>query len=581
MHLWAQKLWNIFPLLFPSVSLKGIALKPVKLPAISQHPHTKPMSQMIAVNTSLLSPISPSDAWDQQRSPYSADTIDAIGWSYYTLPPSPPTSVSSHTTDSPIPTARMLASRYTPDSLSEGEPQHCLPTHQLFDLPEDENEASDSSSASPPPSIPPQLSLSIDTGVPAVKRSFPSTTGGAKKPRGSGERITTKDFIPPDVSGLSKREARLVKNRAAAFLSRQRKREEFEAMEIHVKELEEENLRLQTMAEKGSSYDELRLEVEQLRLRLSAAEKRERELTVELARGSAPNTPVKTEAHDHSLPPAPYAQSALTSQNSAATLGLMKQVLLCALPSLLSLPSQSPLPVSVSVPLPSSIAAGTSTTPFGHASTSTSIGEQDRPQYPHSSAGFSFNSADLEPSRKLSAVGTESSSDGLRVDSETLRALGGFDISFDALPTEESRFRVRVHSSERSNNVTVFPTIRANRPRSSSLASWAGPDAASFALQSFASAPQPVPFHTPSPSNVDHLSPFMETGSSHSKLGFDASMMQSTHSPFGHHVPDQAFEYYSGYLDQITEDTIKHRVRSAWKGIPQVSNEAEWEIPVC
>ncbi|KDR76612.1 hypothetical protein GALMADRAFT_139526 [Galerina marginata CBS 339.88] len=36
----------------------------------------------------------------------------------------------------------------------------------------------------------------------------------------------SKDFVPPDVSGLSKREARLVKNHAAAFLSRQRKREE-------------------------------------------------------------------------------------------------------------------------------------------------------------------------------------------------------------------------------------------------------------------------------------------------------------------------------------------------------------------
>ena len=47
------------------------------------------------------------------------------------------------------------------------------------------------------------------------------------------ERVTTKDFVPPDVSGLSKREARLVKNRAAAFLSRQRKREEFECMEVY------------------------------------------------------------------------------------------------------------------------------------------------------------------------------------------------------------------------------------------------------------------------------------------------------------------------------------------------------------
>lgn len=46
--------------------------------------------------------------------------------------------------------------------------------------------------------------------------------------------ISTKDWVPPDVTGLNKREARLVKNRAAAFLSRQRKREEFELMEMCV-----------------------------------------------------------------------------------------------------------------------------------------------------------------------------------------------------------------------------------------------------------------------------------------------------------------------------------------------------------
>ncbi|KZO96134.1 hypothetical protein CALVIDRAFT_136182 [Calocera viscosa TUFC12733] len=47
----------------------------------------------------------------------------------------------------------------------------------------------------------------------------------------NGPRITCATFVWPDVSGLSKKDARLVKNRAAAFLSRQRKREEFEAME--------------------------------------------------------------------------------------------------------------------------------------------------------------------------------------------------------------------------------------------------------------------------------------------------------------------------------------------------------------
>ncbi|TIA86209.1 hypothetical protein E3P99_03745 [Wallemia hederae] len=51
-------------------------------------------------------------------------------------------------------------------------------------------------------------------------------------------------FVPPDTSNLPKREARLLKNRAAAFLSRQRKREAFEHLEDKVNELEREKATL-------------------------------------------------------------------------------------------------------------------------------------------------------------------------------------------------------------------------------------------------------------------------------------------------------------------------------------------------
>ena len=63
-----------------------------------------------------------------------------------------------------------------------------------------------------------------DSSAPPLKRQRAAPSGP----------ISTRDWVPPDVSGLNKREARLVKNRAAAFLSRQRKREEFEAMEAYV-----------------------------------------------------------------------------------------------------------------------------------------------------------------------------------------------------------------------------------------------------------------------------------------------------------------------------------------------------------
>lgn len=77
------------------------------------------------------------------------------------------------------------------------------------------------------PDSPPPSALKYDTRdtssptPPPLKRTRAAPSGP----------VSTKDWIPPDVTGLNKREARLVKNRAAAFLSRQRKREEFEAME--------------------------------------------------------------------------------------------------------------------------------------------------------------------------------------------------------------------------------------------------------------------------------------------------------------------------------------------------------------
>ena len=139
------------------------------------------------------------------------------------MPLSPPTSLSSHLSDSPEPPTKKLRLSESPDRLLESEQQHCIPTQKVFDLPE-----------APVPSSPSVTQLSSNANPLLSQKFLASSNAGAKRTRGSGERISTKDFVPPDVSGLSKREARLVKNRAAAFLSRQRKREEFEAMEVWV-----------------------------------------------------------------------------------------------------------------------------------------------------------------------------------------------------------------------------------------------------------------------------------------------------------------------------------------------------------
>jgi hypothetical protein len=187
------------------------------------------MSQIIS-SDSLTSPISDS-SWDQPLfSPTSNIETFTLNYPHYAHPPSPPYSVGSVSSTSPQPPNRALGMRMSPDFTSEKD-QLCLPTHQVFELP--------LAPHTPPspvsPTSPDYPHLLLSPSAPAVKRPsspvhHPITA--TKKPRSSGERISTKDFVPPDVTGLSKREARLVKNRAAAFLSRQRKREEFESMEM-------------------------------------------------------------------------------------------------------------------------------------------------------------------------------------------------------------------------------------------------------------------------------------------------------------------------------------------------------------
>ncbi|PWN40978.1 hypothetical protein IE81DRAFT_348764 [Ceraceosorus guamensis] len=70
---------------------------------------------------------------------------------------------------------------------------------------------------------------------PSKKREPPSasqiTESGQPFPVIDTSATHSSLFVHPDTSGLTKREARLVKNRAAAFLSRQRKREQFEELE--------------------------------------------------------------------------------------------------------------------------------------------------------------------------------------------------------------------------------------------------------------------------------------------------------------------------------------------------------------
>lgn len=146
------------------------------------------MSQIIASDAPLLSPVSADSFWEQ-HSPTS--TTDSFAFNYYSLPPSPPNSVGSTSTDSPVPTSRMLKMRMSPEG-SDSE-QLCLPTHQVFDFPDLSNPLSP---PSPSPSSPQQERLSISIKSSAnpgpAKRSASPTPGVTKKPRAVGERISSK-----------------------------------------------------------------------------------------------------------------------------------------------------------------------------------------------------------------------------------------------------------------------------------------------------------------------------------------------------------------------------------------------------
>ncbi|KIY69483.1 hypothetical protein CYLTODRAFT_488882 [Cylindrobasidium torrendii FP15055 ss-10] len=141
----------------------------------------------------------------------------------------------------------------TSESPSPSAAPTCLPTQQLFGLQED---VSPHSTLIDEPDDDDYSEDHDDAGQEDTVLGRRSTRASGGTATGSGRPMkkarTTRDFVPPDVSGLSKREARLVKNRAAAFLSRQRKREEFEAMEIRVAALEEENARLRAKSKKSS-----------------------------------------------------------------------------------------------------------------------------------------------------------------------------------------------------------------------------------------------------------------------------------------------------------------------------------------
>ncbi|KAG6857183.1 hypothetical protein H0H87_008248 [Tephrocybe sp. NHM501043] len=539
---------------------------------------TLAMSHILA-NDALLSPVLDAAPWDALYAPAN----DAFA--HYYAPPSP----SSSASDSPTPATRMLKMRMSPDTDADQQ-QLCLPTHQVFDIPEQSVPTGTSGQDSEKQE---RLSISINPAVVAAsvaaKRSASPAPSLSKKPRAAGERINSKDFIPPDVSGLSKREARLVKNRAAAFLSRQRKREEFELMEVRVAELEQENARLLALTQTESSAsqsssnsdNELLSQIQDLKAQLAAAKERERNLSVELAKSKAATVIKVEETTDPQLPLSPVRSSA---NKSGASLGLM--VLLCALPTLLSMPMNSALPKSFAIPnapLPSAPAA------FDFNSFVPNDYDWTR-----STANNMMDLDDLDMSAILPSAPAsqklEFSSSGVSTDADN--ALAGLDISFDTVPADNGKIRVRIHPPSTVSSRAASPGASSFSDSKSEISSpWnteseLTADAAfipsslssTSSLVSSPSASSPSAYLSPPSPGGD---PFLGVGA-----GSDYSYSSEMSEMFG---MDDALSGASelgqdvGYGSEYSGgDNAKRRVRIALKSMPSAGGEGgEWEVQIC
>jgi hypothetical protein len=251
---------------------------------------------------------------------------------------------------------------------------------------------------------------------------------------------------------------------------------------------------------------------------------------------------------------------------------IQQQVLLCTLPSLLSMSPRS-LPTTYSIPLSDSSVLHPSCN-FDYTSIIPS--EFEWAPHPDGGAVMNLGFADLG---KLSLSAGSSSPRKLEIHSQTIRALGGFDISFDASPVNDGKIQVWIHPSQ-SHNMNSNRDHRRAPPSSTpmwfeSATNNYGP--AFPTPSSFSSSSAPASSFLPFTGDFD-FDPFL-----HAKFGLDDSEMPygSGGPAFGHHATDATFEQIPGYMNGTRSDFTKPRVRVATRNLPAIGMEGDWEVSTC
>jgi hypothetical protein len=251
-----------------------------------------------------------------------------------------------------------------------------------------------------------------------------------------------------------------------------------------------------------------------------------------------------------------------------------KQVLLCALPSLLSVPPNSSLPTSFSLPH-SSLPASSSAFDFNSFLPN---------EYDWSRTGNSVMDLDADDKRRVtdaSATTTTRKLEFADADSGALAGLGGLDISFDTSPLDDGKLRVRIHhpSSSASSRAPSPGENNYATKQESPFRMWFGSQPEPSASASLTSEPYGGVGY-PSSSGSD---PFLGVG------GYGSSYSSSS-SPFMYSQDDISSADYSesdfGVASEysVADSTTggRRRVRIALKSMPASGGEGgEWEVEFC
>ncbi|CCM05872.1 uncharacterized protein FIBRA_08109 [Fibroporia radiculosa] len=363
-----------------------------------------------------------------------------------------------------------------------------------------------------------------------------------------------------------------------------------------VAELEQENARLLALTQSATPTspqdDEMQSEVERLRKQLAEIQERERALAEELSRKASERSPSPAPSSTSSVKSEAVEPSFLRSpkvEKSSASFGLM--VLLCALPTLLSMPSHSHSNLPSTFSLPPS---------HGHSSSLSTALDMPGSFLPSSdfdwsldpvNSGLDFDfdfdsnlddrarlaSAAAIASKRLEFVGSE----GAGEDTLSLGDLGALDISFDASPAENGKIRVRIHPpsspSQPTSAASSPPASQSHTDEDHPMSVWSEPPTvvSTAATSTATSSPSlALPFE----SAADLLGPFLGSGPDLGHMALDREddlLSQASSGGFD-------FDWDSLSRAGSPAASGRRRVRIALRSVPSKGREGgEWEVEVC